>query len=67
MDDRARNGDLSELLRHDGDRPALRAPEDNAAVSYGELAETVGALAGRLASFGVVQGDCVRARALARA
>ena len=52
-------GVLTELLEHDAASPALRAPEDGSAVSFGQLAEIVELLAVRLASFGVAQGDCV--------
>jgi acyl-CoA synthetase (AMP-forming)/AMP-acid ligase II len=42
-----------------GSSAALRAPEDPAAISYGELAGRVGRLAGRLATLGVHRGDRV--------
>jgi acyl-CoA synthetase (AMP-forming)/AMP-acid ligase II len=50
---------LLALLEHDGTRPALRAPEDDAAITYGELAAIVDDLAGRLADLGVARGECV--------
>ena len=40
-------------------QPALLAPEDGRALSYGELAERVQTLAGRLAAAGVRRGDRV--------
>ena len=57
--DDTRPGVLAALLEHDAASPALRAPEDAVAVSFGQLGEIVELLAARLASLGVGKGDCV--------
>ena len=57
--DSAPAGVLAALLEHDAVSPALRAPEDATAVSFGQLGEIVEILAARLASLGVGKGDCV--------
>ncbi len=51
---------LSAILHHpDSSRPALVVPEDGQSLTYGQLADRVQALAGRLAAAGVQRGDKV--------
>ena len=52
-------GVLLDLLEDRADEPALTAPEDGVALSYGRLAAVVDELAGQLASHGVANGDRV--------
>jgi acyl-CoA synthetase (AMP-forming)/AMP-acid ligase II len=52
-------GVLPDLLASGSDAPAVRAPEDPRALTYGELASTVDELAAELASLGVERGDRV--------
>ena len=54
-----RTGCSLELLEHGPGTPALRAPEDADALSYGRLAAVVDELADRLAALGVERGDRV--------
>ncbi len=52
-------GVLPDLLAGGSDAPAVRAPEDRFALTYGELAGIVDELAAELASLGVERGDRV--------
>jgi acyl-CoA synthetase (AMP-forming)/AMP-acid ligase II len=59
MADAIAQGVLSDLLTGRSDAPAVRAPEDGRALTYGQLTATVDELAAELASLGVERGDRV--------
>ena len=51
---------LNAILDHPGpDRPALVVPDDGQVLTYGQLADRIGRLAGNLAAAGVRRGDRV--------